>query len=236
MSIRSEIVTAVSQHLGNDATKPGAILYNGLNTLCASHGLYIMGLNPGGDPDPSETVMQSLSPERLQEEYCSYEDECWRCWADCQIEGHRGNSPHQIKVKQLAEILGYNNIREVFAVNAIFFRSKNQGALGEISILKELFEKCWPVHQMFMSIVQPEIILCLGNGEKMSAFSLLKQKLAPGEKYQGAVKEFMGEIPLRDQSSIRSRVIGVRHPSYPWFNPVKDLKSFLERNHSLTRL
>jgi hypothetical protein len=183
-----------------------------------------MGFNPGGSPDKiKRSVEESLRDEKLKGNFCSYEDKCWRksCPMDCQNPEHFGKSLHQRRVKELAKILGYN-IREVFAANAIFVRSNNQDSLAE---RETLFDNCWPIHQIFLSIVQPTVILCLGNGEESSAFAFLRKKLASGEKHHGRVKEFMGEILLPDRRTIRSRVIGVHHPSCPWFDPVKDLRS-----------
>ncbi|MBX3329937.1 MAG: hypothetical protein KF722_06025 [Nitrospira sp.] len=224
--MRDQIISEVIHRLSNDAKKPGSVLYNGWNTLCPSHGLYIMGFNPGGDPDQIEiSVIKSFE---LEDDYCSYEDECWRksCPHGCQK--HRGQSVHQRRVKELAQVLGYK-IREVFAANAIFVRSKNQNDLDE---RERLFDKCWPIHQIFLSIVKPKIILCLGNGERSSAFAFLKEKLKAKESHVGNVKAFLSEIPLADGETIRSRIIGVRHPSRPWFNPVRDLRLFLEMQDS----
>jgi hypothetical protein len=154
----------VRQHLGDDSNKSGGVLYNGWDTLRPSNGLYTMGFNPGGDPDRIEpSVVKSL--EELKDNHCSYEDECWgkSCLKNCRNQDHFGNSPHQKRVKDLAEILGYD-IRKVFAANGIFIRSKQQSDLQDDSW--ELFKRCWPVHELFLSIVQPKIILCLGNGER----------------------------------------------------------------------
>lgn len=228
MDIRDRVISEVIHHLGNDAKRPGSVLYNGWNTLCPNHGLYIMGLNPGGDPDQIKTsVVGSLLDERLNDNFCSYKDECWRksCRADCPNRNHYGDRPHQKRVVELAKALGYNNVRDVFAANVIFVRSKNQNDLDE---RERLFDKCWPIHQIFLSIVEPKIILCLGNGERSSAFAFLKEKLKAKESHVGNVKVFLGEIPLANGKTIRSRIIGVRHPSRPWFNPVRDLTLFLE--------
>lgn len=188
--IRNMVMSAIKQHLGKDAEKSGAVLYNGWSTLRLSHGLYIMGFNPGGNPDTiKKSIIETL--EEIREDYCSYKDECWHksCREDCRDANHCGKSRHQTRVTELAKILGCN-IRDVFAANAIFIRSNNQDSLAE---KLSLFENCWPIHQMFLSIVQPRTILCLGNGEGSSAFSLLRQKLSSGEKQEGPVKEFIAK-------------------------------------------
>ena len=234
MNIRDTVISEVRKHLGNNSNKSGAVLYNGWGTLCASNeGLCIMGFNPGGDPDKIETsVVKSL--EDIKENHCSYEDECWKCpkdW-DCQNKEHFGIKPHQKRVKLLAKILGYD-IRKVLAVNAIFIRSTNSKNLQGHTESTKLFEECWPVHRLFLSIVKPKVILCLGNGEVMSSFALLREKLAlkPDQiRSHGQVKVFSSAIAVSGGETINSHVIGVRHPSQPWFNPTEDLRLYLQKN------
>lgn len=213
--IRGMVKSVVKQHLGVEAGQSGAVLYNGWDTLRSNNGLYIMGFNPGGDPDKIKTsVMESLE---ISDNYCSYWDECWRksCQEDCKE--HRGGSRHQERVRSLAQVLGCD-IRETPAVNAVFLRSKNQ---NDLDASWELFKKCWPVHEVFLGIARPSIILCLGNGEPRSAFTFLRKKLAPQtQSSSDHVKSFLVE-------AMKCRVIGVRHPSYHWFDPVKDLKLYL---------
>ncbi|MDC8449932.1 MAG: uracil-DNA glycosylase family protein [Nitrospira sp.] len=188
--------------------------------------LYIMGFNPGGNPDQSMKLEQSLHDDKLMRNFSSYKDECWydKCPEDCTNTKHYGDKPHQKRVRRLAEILGYNNIREVFAANAIFVRSRDQNTLAD---RKTLFDKCWPIHQQFLSIVQPKIILCLGNGERSSAFSFLKEKLKANEVTSGNVKVFVSKIPMANGIVLESKVIGVRHPSR--FNSVKDLELYHQK-------
>ncbi len=92
------IIIEVSRLLGEDAK--GSVLCNGWNTLCPNHGLYIMGFNPGGDPDKIKTsVVDSLRDVKLKSNHCAYEDECWRksCPEDCQ--DHKGDSRYQRESK-----------------------------------------------------------------------------------------------------------------------------------------
>jgi uracil-DNA glycosylase len=226
MEIRDQIISEVIRYLGEDAKRSGSVLYNGWNTLCPSRGLYIMGFNPGGNPDQSMRLEQSLHDDKLMRNFSSYQDECWydKCREDCTNTNHHGDKPHQKRVRRLAEILGYSNIREVFAANAIFVRSRDQNTLAD---RKTLFDKCWPIHQQFLSIVQPKIILCLGNGERSSAFAFLKEKLKANEITSGNVKVFVSKIPMANGMVLESKVIGVRHPSR--FNSVKDLELYHQK-------
>ena len=227
--LRDRVISAVRQHLGDDSNKSGDVLYNGWDTLRPSNGLYIMGFNPGGDPTQIETsVVESL--EKLNDNHCSYKDECWgkSCPKDCRNKEHFGIKPHQKRVKHLAKVFGYE-VEEVFAANAIFIRSKTQGHLQKNP---DLFKKCWLIHQLFLSIVKPRVILCLGNGWVRSSFALLIKELEiePNQvRRYGHVKAFSCAIAVSDRETINSHVIGVRHPSR-FFDPIEDLRPYLQEN------
>lgn len=161
--IRSHVISMVRSHLGELAHNSGEVLYNGWDTLREGP-VYLMGFNPGGMPELIPTsILDSL--KNMSDGHCSYEDDVWE-WRGIDLPA--GQHPHQKRVKVLAELLNLN-IRSVFAANAIFQRSGEantlRGALG-------LWEKCWPVHRLFLKIVKPKIIICLGNGRR-SSFSLL---------------------------------------------------------------
>ncbi len=61
---------------------------------------------------------------------------------------------------------------------------------------------------------------------------ILERKLRRMRSVTGGSRS-MGETSVADGKTIRSRVIGVRHPSYPWFNPVKDLKLHLQQSQGV---
>lgn len=220
--VRTTILSAIRKYLGDDADKSGAVLYNGWDTLRSNNGLYIMGFNPGGAPNDSKSMIDYLN--ELKDNHCSYEDECWYCSVDCRNAKHFGQKPHQKRVKELAQILGHD-VRKSFATNAIFVRSKKQ---DDLKASLKLFEKCWKIHQIFLSIIRPKIILCLGNGERSSAFALLKAKFRDNEITSGGVKEFIGKMPMADGKVLEVRIVGVRHPSR--FNSVKDLEIYQQNN------
>jgi hypothetical protein len=130
---RTQVILVVSHHLGGDANCSGSVLYNGWHTLREGP-IYLMGYNPGGNPDQITTkIIESL--EELPENHCAYEDEKWTLRG---TELPKGEHPHQKRVKALAGLLGLD-IRTVFAVNAIFQRSPTASSLTEAS---EYWERC----------------------------------------------------------------------------------------------
>ncbi len=219
VEIRGQVLATVQQYLGADVNESGAVLYNGWSSLRPGL-LYLMGFNPGGDPtEIRQTVLKSV--QELEQNYCAY-DECWKKNhpADCALKECKGASNHQRRVRALLDTLNLGlSIKDVCATNAVFLRSKDQGTLKGS---RELWEKCWPVHQRLLSIVQPNLILCLGNGDGLSAFSLLRSEFIGNPTYQPCGpngfrdgKWFEGRVVVNQNGpkEHECKVIGIPHPS-----------------------
>lgn len=230
--IREQVLSVVQQHLGEDANRSGAVLYNGWSSLRPGL-LYLMGFNPGGDPDMiRETVLESI--RSMKDDHCAYTDECWIHLHDCHVEKCNGKSRHQRRVCTLVNALGLEiSIKNVFAANALFLRSKNQDTL---KMPWELWTKCWPVHRLLLSIVQPKLILCLGNGDGLSAFSLLRsrfsgapivQRCGPNGFRDG--KWFAGRVAVAQKrpQELECTVVGISHPSRYGITP--SLQHYLQQ-------
>jgi hypothetical protein len=165
-----------------------------------------MGLNPGGqEKDHLENTIRKSLAERCWQ-HSAYEAECWGNFT-------KGKSPHQMRVKKLCEMFGYSSA-DVFAANAIFVRTCDSRGLDA-----SLWQKCWPIHQWFLSIVKPKVVVCLGNGEALSPFSLLWQACERptitniGASFRDG-RWFRAKI--RADSGVDTEVVGVPHPSrYP---------------------
>ncbi len=199
--LRSETMRRISE-AGIDLDKSGAVLYNGWSTL-SERTLYVMGLNPGGDEKDhlDNTIRKSLIERCWQ--YSAYEAECWGSFC-------RGKSPHQMRVKRLCAMFGCSPV-DVFAANAIFVRTCNSRRIDP-----SLWAKCWPIHQWFLSVVKPKVVLCLGNGEGLSPFSLLRQACENPDfvKIDGGFRNgrwFRARVPAVGGAD--TVVVGVPHPS-----------------------
>ncbi len=162
-----KILNLIKDELGEYANDSGAVLYSGSSTLVQGQ-FYIIGLNPAGDPNHIKTTVFEQVQNILNEkpDYNSYCDEEWGTYK-------RGESLHQQRVQSLAKVLDMN-IRNIFAANIIFIRSTKTATIKDYD---ELRRRCWKVHEYFLSVVQPKVILCLGCDENKSAFSELKKKL-----------------------------------------------------------
>ena len=145
--------------------------------------------------------------------YCAYTDEDW---------GYgEGNAPHQKRVKKVIEDIlkqlgSEQKIEDVFSANLFFFRSPDAVKLR--SYVKANHD-CWEYHEKFLQIVAPKIIVCNGNDESFSAFSLLRNhfKIEKSEKKAINRRCLLKYFILENApwSNNQALVLGLPHLSYP---------------------
>lgn len=207
----------------------GAVFYSGRKTLEGKNDFYLMGLNPGGDPDSmkKETIEKSLADwQEEKADWSAYRHQYWGR-KEVYLEEEKGNFSHQKGVRAFCNKCLGPDVTEVPSANAIFRRTKKGKDLPKDT---ELDRICWQVHRLLFSKVQPKYIICLGHGPD-SSFDRLK-----GEKclaVAGSCEEQAFKMPSGNKNwyirwfeaaQIQNpspglerlvRVIGVPHPS--WF-------------------
>lgn len=142
--------------------EPGGILYSSHETLKPGS-VYLLGFNPGGsNGEPLDKSVQSL----LTYSGNAYIDESWSNGLGSLAPGE---APLQRRIRWLLSQLGLDTA-SVCASNLIFVQSK---AASDINF--KLAEKCWPVHEAILEIVQPKMIITFGNSD-YSAYGYLKAK------------------------------------------------------------
>jgi hypothetical protein len=139
------------------ADRPGKLLYSGIGTLCVGK-VYLLGFNPGGDPDIENASSAADLANRAAQpsDWNEYIDGRWA------PRGHvrrQGTAPMQRRVVHLLEQLGLPT-RSVCASNLIFARSRDS---SELSDKAQLAEQCWPVHQFIIDHVCPQGIISIGG-------------------------------------------------------------------------
>lgn len=109
---------------------------------------------------------------------------------------------------------------DVFATNMAFVETSNTQKLKvEFGHLMPTF---WKIHQRFLREVKPDYVICLGYGDRYSAFSLMHERSSdPKEinpphtgKPAPPLKWFRGNYRLDDGTPLQPIVAGVYHPSY----------------------
>ena len=149
----------------------GATLYSSFNTLSCGK-FYVLGLNPGGPADSGKTLAESLDalPEQQDNAYLD-ED-----WSSPSRSFGAGRHPLQRHLFELMREIG-QDLRNVCSSNLIFTRSPDLNGADYPS----RGHVCWPVHQMILDAVKPNVIIAFGNGDiSPYAFLALKHQESMG--------------------------------------------------------
>jgi len=216
-------------------SRSGAVMLSGTDAFRLGC-VYIMGLNPGGDPKALGHRTTIIDSVQERPGFSCYTDECWqpKCTApigECvHLESGRVRPDflvkHQRNILTIAKALRLE-IADIFSANAVFARSTSLATMKDQSgySLAEWWESCWPVHQRFLAIVRPKIIITLGYGATSSAFGLLHEEAGHPEWRRMGDESRRGgwaldaALPLSDGGALDCTVVGVPHPSFMAIGP-----------------
>jgi hypothetical protein len=139
----------------------GRVFYSGRSAFSNESDLYLLGFNPGGDPESdAETTVGHHTNFVLHKApplWSAYSDESWKG----RPAGTHGLQP---RVLHLFRQLG-RDPRRTPSSNLIFVRSRRAASLSDDS----LEDVCWPLHAEIISRLRPRAIVCLGakTGDKV---------------------------------------------------------------------
>jgi hypothetical protein len=198
----------------------GAVFYSGKNAFEGKKELYILGLNPGGNPinQKDETVAQNVS-NSLNINFSEYLNGDWRGV------NKPGESPLQKSILHLLCNLNLNPY-DVPASNICFVRS-----IGEKEIKNNLIkfaELCWPFHKGVIEELGIKLILCFGK----SAGNIVRNKIGANE---GPIDQFVesNKRKWKTQAFKNSNgiiVIVATHPSRAdWTKIDSDISPFVKQ-------
>jgi len=163
-----KLVKSSRKHLSSILQCSGKVLYSSAATLRPGK-IYLLGHNPGGSPDEhsTQTVGASLGelPAKVDNDYLDER------WIDRKKLRDAGDALLQRRAVWLLENLGFD-VRSVAASNLLFSRSE---AVVASSFFQEA-DLCWPVHELILGIVKPEVVIVFGNS-KPSPYDYLKKRL-----------------------------------------------------------
>ncbi len=233
---QNDVVTLLSEVrevLGPYSDRSGSVFYTGRQALKEGN-FYLMGLNPGGDPDGPGTevrLRESLNQwEEAKGNWSAYIHENWT-----KVIGNEGRSQHQKNVRYLCDEVLKESTANVFSANAVFLRSLD-GTKLEMS--KELLTRCWKLHVLFLRRVKPRVLICLGNG-RGSSFDLVRKWAEINSDVSVKPCGFRGKdrtfVRWTDApSSIKLvgddrplRILGVPHPSRYWYSSLNEFEKLI---------
>lgn len=137
--------------------RSGAAFHSGKRAFERPSAPYILGTNPGGDPQDQADETVSSNARRVLHDasgnWSAYRDESWKGRS-------RGAAPMQRRVLHMIRKLDLNP-GEVPASNLVFVRSRIESRLeGDFA---RLAQACWPFHKAVLAALRVRVILCLGR-------------------------------------------------------------------------
>lgn len=135
--------------------RSGAVLYSGRTAFAGPAKLYLLGLNPGGDPvkQRDKTIARNIESLRRRESWSAYADERWR-------KRPAGTSGMQPRVLHLLRRLSLNP-HSVPASNVVFVRSAREADLHREK--SQLLPLCWKVHAEVIERLDVRVVICFGR-------------------------------------------------------------------------
>ena len=199
----------------------GSVFNSGKEAYASPSPLYILGLNPGGDPatHSHETVWQhSQDVVKRGVEWSAFRDNSWDGRAP-------GTAPLQRSVLHMMRKLGLNPAL-VPTSNLVFKRSRNSEEVK--AELPQLVPECWPLHERVISGLGIKVVLCFERG---TTSPWLRRLLDAHELVDEIVEN--NNRRYRSQTHINDRglaVVTVLHGSrFPWYVPESDPTELVAR-------
>lgn len=162
-----DFINTVKEYLSSIQSYFGEVFYGEKETLKKGK-YYLLGLNPGNYPDGKNPYIESNTPfPRTIEEHISNFivhqniDEYYK-------KAFGKMFPNIEKLFSLLE--NQNFLKQVFCSNLVFIKTDTASELNKLRINLQtknnidLFETCWKVHELALSIVDPDVIFSIGNG------------------------------------------------------------------------
>lgn len=194
----------------------GEVFMSGRSSFAAPSPLYILGLNPGGNPDVlaewsiSRNISDALTlPDRAH--WSSYADESWGG-------AKPGTNPFQRRMQHLFDVVGVTDPRTVPASNLIFVRTRSEALLKGRKA--ELTAACWPFHQRVIDSLQTRVVLALGQ----TCGAWVRGQLAADRETDTYRED--GGYRRWSRTHVNAdgmQVVTLSHPSWAnWINPASD--------------
>jgi hypothetical protein len=197
--------------LGN---RSGKVFYSGRLAFSRKARLYVLGVNPGGDPEdmPDETVSSHSDQVRrkFHSNWSAYRDESWK--------GSKpGTWKMQPRVLHMFRTLGMDP-GSIPCSNLVFVRSRKVADLKQE--LPQLVKLCWPFHEEAIEKLHPRAVVCFGQ----TAGDCVRERLAAKDQYAEHVEQNDRQWRSRAyKNSDGLKVIVATHPSrVNWVNPKTD--------------
>lgn len=201
--------------------RSGAVFHSGPSAFTKPAALYLLGLNPGGDPvkQREKTVARNIAKLRSREPWAwsSFADESWRK----RPKGTHGAQPRVLHLLKRLEL----DAHAVPASNVVFVRTARESDLAAEK--DRLLPLCWRVHAALIERLSVRVVACFGR----TAGKWVREQLGAAKK----VDEFVERNDRKWRSSTHAtsdglRVVTLTHPSIAdWTKPATDPTHLVQR-------
>lgn len=193
--------------------RSGRVFYSGRAAFTQPAPLYLLGLNPGGNPieQATETIGSCIANASSRPaEWSAYVDDTWRGRTP-------GSRPLQRRVQHLLRQVGLDP-RSVPAANVVFVRSRRESDLEAEKA--RLLQACWPVHHALIAAMGVRVIACLGG----TAGRWVRERLGAGDLIDSFTES--NDRHWKSQTHVTHeglKVVTLTHPSIAdWCSPATD--------------
>jgi len=180
----------------------GEVFYSGRSAFENPSPIYLLGLNPGGDPAglAEWTIGRDIASLRERDDWSAYADESWGGLEP-------GKSDFQRHVLHLFEVCGLD-ARRVPASNVIFKRTRSEAEIGAGK--RALLDACWPVHHAVIQSLGVGVVVCLGG----PAGGFVRKRLDAHDEIDAFVEtNDRGWASRTHQATGGIQVVTLTHPS-----------------------
>ncbi len=138
-------------------SRSGKVFYSGRRAFASPSRLYVLGVNPGGDPTnhDTETVGTHTSAVlcSFPEDWSAYRDESWEGFTP----GSYGMAPRVLHLLTGLDL----NPGSVPCSNLVFARSSREADIR--NEMHSLADQCWNFHAHAIYRLRPRVVLCFGK-------------------------------------------------------------------------
>lgn len=198
----------------------GSVFFSGRRAFNNPSDLYILGLNPAGDPSGPHTIRKNV--KAVLHEY----PEDWSAWRDERWVGRRpGRNFRQRRVLYLMNQVE-RDPGDVPCSEVIFLRSTDPYKID----MDSLAPVCWPFHEAIIKTLGVRVIVCLG----VRAGRIVRRRVNAHQKVDEFVEKNRRRWKSRTHESADGlAVVTLAHPSQvDWTAGASDPTGLVQRSLS----
>lgn len=209
-SLIDQLCAKIPPQLGANS---GGVFYSGSDAFIPPKPLYVLGINPGGDPadHTDNTISESNKAfARVPARWSAYRDETWRGRG-------AGTVGMQPRVLHMFKQLNLDPV-EVPCSNLIFVRSRREADIR--ADFEKLANLCWPFHALAIEQLRPRAVLCFGRKVGKYVRTRVGADKEEGQFIERNMRRWRSQV---FSNSMGLRVVVATHPSIAdWCAPSAD--------------